>query len=131
LIALVGSWDPALRATATDTGACVAERLRVAATHWTRLRGLLGTRELPMGDGLWIKPCRQVHMFGMHYPIDVVFLDDANRVVGLTERLRPWRVSPLVKTAASVIELPAGTIAQAGLTTGQPITIAARTPSAG
>jgi uncharacterized membrane protein (UPF0127 family) len=101
----------------------VAERLRVADTHWTRLRGLLGTSALPEGDGLWIRPCRQVHMFGMRYAIDVVFLDAAQTVVGLVPALRPWRVSPLVKAASSVIELPAGTIARTGLRDGERLVI--------
>ena len=112
-------------------GVSLADRLRPAHTHWTRLRGLLGTRRLESGQGLWIKPCNQVHMFGMRYAIDVVFLDDTGRIVGLTEALAPWRVSPLVKAATSVIELPAGTIAQTGLAAGQAITISPRTPSAG
>ena len=106
-----------------ETDAVLATRLRVADTHWTRLRGLLGTADLPAGDGLWIRPCRQVHMFGMRYAIDVVFLDDARRVVGLTESLAPWRVSPMVKAATSVLELPPGTIARNGLREGQRITI--------
>jgi uncharacterized membrane protein (UPF0127 family) len=118
-------------ASVAGSGAVLAARLRVADTHWTRLRGLLGTTTLPDGDGLWIVPCRQVHMFGMRYAIDVVFLDDARTVVGLTETLTPWRVSPLVKAATSVIELPAGTIAKTGLAAGQAITISPRTPSAG
>lgn len=122
---------PSHQATVAGSTTMLAARLAVADTHWTRLRGLLGTRALPAGDGLWIRPCRQVHMFGMSYPIDVVFLDASNNVVAVTEDLRPWQISPLVKTAASVIELPAGTIRQAGLVAGQTITIAARTPSAG
>jgi len=112
-----------MRAVDTSSGAPIADRLRVAHTHWTRLRGLLGTRSLPQGDGLWIKPCRQVHMFWMRYAIDVVFLDDDYHVVGLAADLRPWRISPLVKTATSVIELPAGTIARTGLAVGSPVAI--------
>jgi hypothetical protein len=119
------------QATVAGSGAVLASRLRVADTHWTRLRGLLGTITLPEGDGLWIRPCRQIHMFGMRYAIDVVFLDDARHVVGLTESIGPWRVSPLFKAATSVIELPAGTIAKTGLAAGQAITISPRSPSAG
>jgi uncharacterized membrane protein (UPF0127 family) len=119
------------RASVAGSGTVLADRLRVADTHWTRLRGLLGTGELAHGEGLWIRPCRQVHMFGMRYAIDVVFLDDATRIVGLTTDLRPWRVSPLVRAATSVLELPAGTIARAALCEGQAITIAAPTPSSG
>ncbi len=117
------------RATIAESGASVADRVRVADTHWTRLRGLLGTSTLPAGDGLWIRPCRQVHMFGMPYPIDVVFLDEHLTVVGLAETLRPWRVSQLVRAATSVIELPAGTIAGTRLRAGQRLAITAADPT--
>jgi hypothetical protein len=113
------------RVTEAASGRVIAERLRTAHTHWTRLRGLLGTRSLPSGDGLWIRPCRQVHMFGMRYAIDVVFLDDGHRVVGLVSGLAPGRVSPKVREATSVLELPAGTIARHGLAAGARLEIAA------
>src|SRR5262249_47328564 len=87
-------------------------------THWTRLRGLLGTPTLPAGEGLWLKPCRQVHMFGMRYPVDVAFLDDEHRVVGLVPCLLPWRVSPKLRQATSVVEVPAGTLERLGLVEG-------------
>ena len=84
------------------SGRMVAERLRAAHTHWTRLRGLLGTSGLAAGDGLWIRPCRQVHMFGMRYPIDVLFLDDGLGVVHAIADLGPGRVSPRVVRTAIV-----------------------------
>lgn len=105
------------------SGARLASHLRPAHTHWTRLRGLIGTASLADGEGLWIRPCRQVHMFWMRYPIDVVFLDDAGRVVGLVERLQPGRISPKFARAASVLELPAGTIARSGVTPGATVHI--------
>jgi uncharacterized protein len=101
-----------------SSGSVLADRVRIAATHWSRLRGLLGTRELPAGDGLWILPCRQIHMFGMRYAIDAVFLDAEQRVVEVVESLRPGRASRRVAEAVSVLELPAGTVAQAGLHAG-------------
>ncbi len=104
------------RASAHDT--VLADRLRVADTFWTRLRGLLGTTGLAQGEGLWIRPCNQVHMFGMRYPIDLVFLDDASQVLQVVHALQPNRVSPRVPGATSVLELPAGTIAPTGLTVG-------------
>jgi protein-S-isoprenylcysteine O-methyltransferase Ste14/uncharacterized membrane protein (UPF0127 family) len=101
----------------------VAERLRPAHTHWTRLRGLLGTPPLASGEGLWIRPCRQVHMFGMRYAIDVVFLDDRLDVLHVVSELRPWAVSPKVPSATSVLELPAGTVARLGLRPGTRLAI--------
>lgn len=111
------------RARDAATGVVLAERLRPAHTHWTRLRGLLGTRVLAPGDGLWIKPCKQVHMIGMRYAIDVVFLDDAQRVVRTIEGLSPGRISPKIKDATSVLELPVGTLASSGLAVGACIEI--------
>ena len=62
-------------------------------------------------------------MFGMRYPIDVVFVDDAQRVVGLTSDLQPGRISPKFAGATSVLELPAGTIARTGLAVDAQLTI--------
>jgi uncharacterized membrane protein (UPF0127 family) len=108
---------------ATVGGRLLVDRLRSAHTHWTRLRGLLGTRRLEDGEGLWIKPSNQVHMFGMRYPIDVVFLDDDGRVLRVVHALQPNRISPRVKGATSALELPAGTLSRVGLTEGSIVSI--------
>src|SRR5439155_8662999 len=98
-------------------------RLRLAHTAWTRLQGLLGTKRLDPGDGLWLRPCRQIHMFGMRYAVDAVFLDERRRVVLALSGLAPWRVSPRVPDAESVLELPAGTVVRAGLAEGAQVVI--------
>ena len=97
--------------------------VRVADTWWGRLRGLLGRPPLKAGEGLLIVPCRGVHMFGMRYPIDVAFLDRAGRVVALCHRLPPGGRSPYVRAARSALELPAGTLAAAGITEGDMLTL--------
>ncbi|MGI9101645.1 MAG: DUF192 domain-containing protein [Terriglobales bacterium] len=81
-----------------------------ADTHWTRLKGLLATKSLAPGKGLWIVPCHGVHTLAMRYPIDVVYLDEQNVVVHLVENLAPWRVTSVRMEAATVLELPAHTI---------------------
>ncbi len=111
------------RARDAATGVVLAERLRAAHTHWTRLKGLLGTRRLDPGDGLWLKPCNQVHMIGMRYAIDVVFLNGEGRVVGTASGLQPGRISPRIKEASSVLELPEGTLKRAGVGEGTQIEI--------
>lgn len=115
--------DAVLPSRAAAGGVVLAERLRVAHTHWARLRGLLGTKSLPPGDGLWLKPCNQIHMIGMRYALDVVFLDDERRVVRTITSLAPGKISPRVVEASSVLELPVGTLARAGLTEGVQIEI--------
>ena len=112
------------RASEGASNIVVAERLRPAHTHWARLVGLLATPRLAPGEGLWLRPCRQVHMFGMRYPIDVVFLDERLDVVHTIPALAPWTMSPRVGSATSVIELPAGTLARIGLAPGARLVIA-------
>jgi uncharacterized protein len=112
-----------LSARVASTSASLGDRIRIADTWWTRFRGLLGTAPLAEGEGLLIEPCRGVHMFGMKYPIDVAFLDRAGRVVGLCHRLAPGDRSPFVRAARSALELPAGTLAAAGITEGDTLTL--------
>src|SRR5262249_17348021 len=104
-------------------GIIVADALRVADTHWSRMRGLLGTGSLEPGAGLWIVPCQQVHMFGMRYAIDVVFLDAAGRVLATVPTLRPWPVSPGVRAARGVLGLPAGPVGRLGVRPGMDVAI--------
>lgn len=111
-------------------GTVIADRLRAAHTHWTRLRGLLGTRRLEPGEGLWLRPCRQVHMYGMRYAVDLVFLDERGRVLQAVPALPPNTVSPRVDGAASVLELPVGTIQRAGLVPGCAIRFDGGVPAA-
>jgi protein-S-isoprenylcysteine O-methyltransferase Ste14/uncharacterized membrane protein (UPF0127 family) len=105
-------------ARAVAGGVVLAERLRVARTHWSRLKGLLGTASLTSGEGLWLAPCSQVHMIGMRYALDVVFLDADRRVVCAISNLQPGKISPKVRAARSVLELPTGTVARAALVEG-------------
>ena len=92
--------------------AYLATNLMLADTHWSRFRGLMATdaRDFEQGKGLWIVPCRGVHTFGMSFAIDVVYLNAEQRVVYVQENLRPWRMAPIRLAAASVVELPPGTI---------------------
>lgn len=111
------------RATAPARGATLVRDGRVAARFWPRLRGLLGTSGLAPGDGLLITPCSSVHMFGMGYAIDVVYLDGQDRVVGIDHSLAPGRVGRMYRGARYVIELPAGACAEAGLQVGDQLAI--------
>lgn len=80
------------------------DRVIIANTFFTRLRGLLGRSEMPKNTALILSPCRQVHTFFMRFTIGVIFLDEQG-VVLCKEVLKPWRVSKLVKNAAIVVEV--------------------------
>jgi len=103
----------------------LASELSLADTHWTRLRGLLGTsaNEFGNGSGLWIKPCRGVHTLGMRFPIDVLYLDRNQVVIHIERGLPPWRFAPVKLQATSVLELPCQTVAESGTQLGDNIEI--------
>ena len=101
----------------------VLDDCRPAHTHWTRLRGLIGRPPLGPRQGLWIRPCRQVHMFWMRYPLDVVFLDGDHRILHVEPDLQPGRLSPKIAGAGSVIEMAAGAAAAHGLRAGDQLSI--------
>lgn len=105
--------------------AYLATELSIAATHWSRLRGLMCTEagSFPAGQGLWIVPSRGVHTFAIRFPIDVVYLDEEKTVVHLEQDLKPWRVAPVRMRAASVIELPRNILNSTGTSIGDEIEI--------
>ncbi len=111
--------------------ACLASDLALADTYWTRLRGLLGrsTHDFRNGCGLWIVPCHGVHTLGMGFPIDVLYLDRDMSVIYAQGELQPWRVAPVRRLAASVLELPSRTLAETKTEIGDTIEITLPTRS--
>jgi uncharacterized membrane protein (UPF0127 family) len=99
-------------------GAGLTECGRVADTFSTRLVGLLRDQALEQGGGLWIVPCNSIHSIGMKFIFDAVFLDRKLRVVHLLHEMKPWRISKIVFSAHSVLEIPAGIIAQTATAIG-------------
>ena len=100
-----------------EDGSIVCERCVLADTALARMRGLLGRRELPSGEGILLKPASSVHMAFMRFPIDAVFLDRDLRVMKVASDLRPWRAAGS-RGAKAVLEIPAGEAGRRGLTVG-------------
>ncbi len=96
----------------------IVSNLEVAETFSARSKGLLGRSSLVVGEGLLIRPCKGVHTIGMKFPIDVVFLDYSNNVIGLCKDLQPNRMTSIRLRASSVLELPVGTVAATALKVG-------------
>jgi uncharacterized membrane protein (UPF0127 family) len=105
-------------------------RLDVADSWLARLRGLIGRRDLPAGEGLYLPGTNGVHMFFMRFAIDVVFVgapraDGARRVVALKSNLRPWTgLVPWVRGARGAVEVRAGSLPGSGLSVGDYVTLA-------
>lgn len=90
---------------------CIVPTVWHAANPWTRLRGLLGRKPLApaAAEGLLIEPCSSVHTFWMDYPLDLVFLDRNNLVIGICEDVAPWSARA-ARGARKTLELAAGSV---------------------
>jgi uncharacterized protein len=88
----------------------LATRAIVARDPLSRLVGLLGHRNLAKGSGLVLQPCSSIHMFGMRFGIDAIYVDRNNTVVRVVPNLLPWQIGPIEPLADYIIELPLGTV---------------------
>lgn len=88
----------------------IASKVMMANNPWSRLKGLLFTKELPEGEGMLLTPCNSVHTIGMTYAIDIIFLDKKNKVRKIIENMKPNCLSPIDLRSFSVLELPANHI---------------------
>ena len=98
----------------------LATRCEVASSLFKRIRGLLGREGLEQGEGLLISPCPSIHMWGMKFSLDAVFVDKDLVVVDVVESLapgkyfvaRPLEEEGVTRKARDVFELPVDTIAR-------------------
>lgn len=109
----------------TTRGTTLATEAEQARSFLARLRGLMFRAALPSGGGLVIEPNNSVHTFWMRFPIDVVFVDRDNRVVGLALAMPPNRPYAGARRARRTIELPAGVIAATATEVGDTLDLQA------
>lgn len=73
--------------------------------------GLLNTPALAAGDGLYLPGVKSIHTRGMHYPIDLLFLDDSKRILAFHKTVaHGQRRINGPKGTSAVLELGEGTI---------------------
>ncbi len=105
-------------------------RVPVASGFAARLLGLALLGRERAGEGLLLPHCRSVHTAGMRFPLDVVFLDDTERVIRIAQAVPPWR---LVREpdAAAVLELPASERPRPGTSNARTAPIASTATATG
>jgi len=101
-------------------GAIACERCTVADRMLSRMKGLLGRKNLPTGEGILIRPAPSIHTFFMRFPIDVVFLSRQGEVLKIAEHVAPWRARSC-RHSYAVLELAAGEAGRRGLAVGERI----------
>jgi len=100
-----------------ESGEVVCDRCLMATNPALRLRGLLGKKELPAGEGILLRPCASVHTMFMRFPIDVVFCDGDLRVLSVEPEVPKWRMRGQ-RGAKVAIELAASEAVRRGITSG-------------
>lgn len=93
------------------------DKVVIADSFFTRLRGLMWKKNLAEGEGLLIKGCNQVHSFNMRFPIDVLFLSKQMEVLNITT-MQPGEVGEKTKNAVCVLEVCAGSAKEKKLESG-------------
>jgi uncharacterized protein len=93
-----------------------------ATTRAERRRGLLGRESI--AGVLVLRPCRQVHSFGMRFPLDVIWCDESGRVLRIAA-LRPQRMTRPVLRSRFVLEAELGAATRWGLNVGDHIELVA------
>jgi len=84
--------------------------VKAADTILMRLKGLIGRLRLRSDEGIWVVPSQGVHTLGLFFPLDLIYLDEQNRVIHLVESIPSFRIGPIKTQAGSVLELPTHTI---------------------
>ena len=82
-------------------------RVRTAASWGSRTLAMLKPGKPRDAYGLWVKPCRTVHTFGLSDAVDVIFLRADGVVTKVVSRMKPWRMTRCAE-AKTVLELRAG-----------------------
>ena len=94
-------------------------QIEVADSFCTRLRGLMGRKSLPDGQGLLIAPCSSIHMCFMRFAIDAVYINRDYEILKVVSGLRPWLGVSWCPIAWAVIELKNGEAIKYGLAVGE------------
>lgn len=100
-------------------------QIDVCSTFFKRLRGYMFQVKQAPNEGKWLTPCNGVHMFFMFFPLDILFVDQDNHIVGMYAHVKPWSKPISVKQAFATIEVPAGTINRYSIQPLQKISLSA------
>lgn len=88
-----------------DNGQVLVASVKHANHFWSRLKGLLGKKNLDVREGLLIEPCNSVHCIGMKFSIAVIYLSKDNQILHLIPELAPGKLGPVIRGSRRVLEL--------------------------
>jgi hypothetical protein len=97
--------------------------VKAVNTTFPRLGRLTGRLKRKSDEGIWAMPPTGIHILGLLFPLDLIYLDEHSRVIHLVEYFSSFRIGPLKTQAASVLELPTHTIYSSNTQSGDQLVI--------
>ena len=93
----------------------LAANVTFANSFFAKAFGLMGKKELPLGEALLFKgsrsmPCNSIQTTFMRFALDIVFLDSEMKVKSVLRNVKPWRVTWPVSGAVTAIEMTSGSL---------------------
>jgi len=82
----------------------ILAKVKTADSFFSRLKGLMFTREMKDIDGMLIDSCKSIHTCFMMFPIDVFFINKSNEIIKVIREMHPWRMSKFYIKASRVLE---------------------------
>lgn len=76
-------------------------------SFWQRLVGLIPRRGISHYEAYWFPQCQHIHTYGMRFPLDVIALDEHDRICAVVRNLQPNQRLHIA-SASSLIEIAAG-----------------------
>jgi len=101
-----------------DDKKCLVSNVSRTTNFLERMRGLLFRDPLKEDEAILMTSCNSVHMFGMRYPIDLIYLDKNWVIIKLVEGLNPWGMSACT-AAKMVVELQGNSLKNMLVKNGQ------------
>jgi len=77
-------------------------------TTISKFIGLMFSKSLDIGKGLYMKKVVKVHTFFMKYPIDIFYIDKNNSVLRIDKNVKPWKVCKLCRLSEYIVETNSG-----------------------
>ena len=84
------------------------DTIKHANSYYRRLMGYMFQKKPLIREVTIFEHCNSVHTFNMKFKLDILFLDDTNKVIKKMLSVPKGRFLPPVKGATKVVEAPEG-----------------------
>ena len=76
-----------------ETDQVLAQDVIMSRSIFSRMKGLIGRKDLPFSNTFWILPCSGgIHTFFMQFAIDVIFVNRGLQITCIFQNIVPWRI---------------------------------------